>query len=141
MLVAEDNIVNQRVTRRFLERLGCKVELADNGLRACELCAGSNFDLVLMDVQMPVMDGLTATREIRRAQSGRRTPIVALTASAMTDELDRCLAAGMDGLLTKPLQPLRLREILDRHGLGNSRDAVREALRPARYGRCRRCSS
>ena len=132
VLVAEDNIVNQQVTRRFLERLGCRVELADNGLRAVECCAASNFDLVLMDVQMPVMDGLTATREIRRAEGGRRrTPIVALTASAMTDELDRCLAAGMDGLLTKPLQPLRLREILDRRGLGNPRDAAREALRPA----------
>ena len=132
VLVAEDNIVNQQVTRRFLERLGCWVELADNGLRAAEFCAGTNFDLVLMDVQMPVMDGLTATREIRHAETGRRrTPIVALTASAMTDELDRCLGAGMDGLLTKPLQPWRLREILDRHGLGNPRDAAREAQRPA----------
>jgi two-component system, sensor histidine kinase and response regulator len=130
VLVAEDNIVNQQVTRRFLERLGCKVELADNGLRAVEFCAGSNFDLVLMDVQMPIMDGLTATREIRRAEpTGTRLPVVALTASAMTDELDRCLAAGMDGLLTKPLQPLRLREILDRHGLGISRDPSREAVR------------
>jgi CheY-like chemotaxis protein len=132
VLVAEDNIVNQQVTRRFLERLGCRVELADNGARAARHCAESNFDLVLMDVQMPVMDGLTATREIRRAEAGRRrTPIVALTASAMTDELDRCLAAGMDGLLTKPLQPLRLREILDRHGLASPRDAAREAARPA----------
>jgi len=118
VLVAEDNIVNQHVARRFLERLGCKVELADNGLRAVEFCAESNFDLVLMDVQMPIMDGLTATREIRRAEvRGHRIPVVALTASAMTDELDRCIAAGMDGLLTKPLQPLRLREMLDRHGL------------------------
>jgi CheY-like chemotaxis protein len=76
------------------------------------------------------MDGLTATREIRRAEpAGTRLPVVALTASAMTDELDRCLAAGMDGLLTKPLQPLRLREILDRHGLGISRDPSREAVR------------
>ena len=125
VLVAEDNIVNQQVTRRFLERLGCWVELADNGLRAVESCARSDLDLVLMDVQMPIMDGLTATREIRRAERpGRRVPIVALTASAMTDELERCLAAGMDGLLTKPLQPLRLREILDRHGLGGVRDAA-----------------
>jgi two-component system sensor histidine kinase/response regulator len=101
-------------------------------LRAVEFCTGAHFDLVLMDVQMPVMDGLTATREIRRAESGeRRVPIVALTASAMTDELDRCLAAGMDALLTKPLQPLRLREILDRHGLANPRDASREGARPA----------
>ncbi|HEV2700579.1 MAG TPA: response regulator, partial [Steroidobacteraceae bacterium] len=124
VLVAEDNIVNQQVTRRFLERLGCRVELADNGLRAVESCAHSHIDLVLMDVQMPIMDGLTAAREIRRAEApGQRVPIVALTASAMTDELDRCLAAGMDGLLTKPLQPLRLREMLDRHGLGTVRDA------------------
>ncbi len=132
VLVAEDDIVNQQVTRRFLERLGCRVELADNGLRAVEFCAQSNIDLVLMDVQMPIMDGLTATREIRRAETtGRRVPIVALTASAMTDELDRCLAAGMDGLLTKPLQPLRLREMLDRHGLGTSRTQPVRTLAPA----------
>jgi two-component system sensor histidine kinase/response regulator len=127
VLVAEDNIVNQQVTRRFLRRLGCKVEVADNGLRAVEFCAQSDIDLVLMDMQMPIMDGLTACREIRRAEAGgRRVPIVALTASAMTDELDRCLAAGMDGLLTKPLQPQRLREILDRHGLGDPRAAARD---------------
>ncbi|HTY95053.1 MAG TPA: response regulator [Steroidobacteraceae bacterium] len=130
VLVAEDNIVNQQVTRRFLERLGCRVELADNGLRAVEACAHSPVDLVLMDVQMPVMDGLTAAREIRRAETpGRHVPIIALTASAMTDELERCRAAGMDDLLTKPLQPLRLREILDRHGLGNPRDAARDGAR------------
>jgi CheY-like chemotaxis protein len=119
------------VTRRFLERLGCRVELADNGLRAVESCAQSTIDLVLMDVQMPIMDGLTAAREIRRAEvPGRRVPIVALTASAMTDELDRCLAAGMDGLLTKPLQQRRLREVLERHGLGNGRDsAAHEGVR------------
>jgi CheY-like chemotaxis protein len=137
VLVAEDNIVNQQVTRRFLERLGCKVELADNGLRAVEFCAELQVDLVLMDVQMPIMDGLTATREIRRAEAaGRRVPVVALTASAMTDELERCLAAGMDGLLTKPLQPLRLREILDRYGLGDPRDAARDGARtqPVRTG-------
>ncbi len=91
VLVAEDNIVNQQVTRRFLERLGCRVEVADNGLRAVEFCAQANIDLVLMDVQMPILDGLSATRAIRRAETqGRRVPIVALTASAMTDELDRC---------------------------------------------------
>jgi two-component system, sensor histidine kinase and response regulator len=128
VLVAEDNIVNQQVTRRFLQRLGCKVEVADNGLRAVEFCAQSDFDLVLMDMQMPIMDGLTACREIRRAEAGgQRVPIIALTASAMTDELDRCRAAGMDGLLTKPLQPQRLRDMLNRHGLGDPRAAARDA--------------
>ncbi len=69
VLVAEDNLVNQQVTRRFMERLGCSVELAENGQRAVELCAQAKFDLVLMDVQMPIMDGLTATREIRRQEA------------------------------------------------------------------------
>jgi CheY-like chemotaxis protein len=127
VLVVEDNAVNQQVTRRFLERLGCEVEVAEHGQRAVEFCSRSRYDLILMDVQMPVMDGLAATREIRRLETpsragrppDRRTPIIALTASAMTDELERCIAAGMDGLLTKPLEPVRLAETLDRHGLGN----------------------
>jgi PAS domain S-box-containing protein len=135
ILVVEDNAVNQQVTRRFLERLGCEVELADNGQRAVEFCANGSYDLVLMDVQMPVMDGLAATREIRRHElSGRRTPIIALTASAMTDELERCIEAGMDGLLTKPLEPMRLREILERHGLGSG-GAPRAAATPALYAK------
>jgi two-component system, sensor histidine kinase and response regulator len=135
VLVVEDNAVNQQVTRRFLERLGCEVEVAENGQRAVEYCARTRFDLVLMDVQMPVMDGLAATREIRRQETpDRRAPIIALTASAMTDELERCVAAGMDGLLTKPLEPVRLGEILDRHGLGGGGGGVTAAmplLRPA----------
>jgi two-component system, sensor histidine kinase and response regulator len=125
VLVVEDNPVNQQVTRRFLERLGCEVTVAENGKRAVEFCSQGKFALVLMDVQMPVMDGLAATREIRRHESpGQRTPIIALTASAMTDELERCLEAGMDSLLTKPLEPLRLRETLDRHGLGSTQPAA-----------------
>ena len=119
VLVVEDNAVNQQVTRRFLERLGCEVEVAENGQRAVEFCARERYDLILMDVQMPIMDGLAATREIRRLEPAEnRVPIIALTASAMTDELERCIAAGMDGLLTKPLEPLRLGETLARHGLG-----------------------
>ncbi|MGB6452477.1 MAG: PAS domain-containing protein [Steroidobacteraceae bacterium] len=125
VLVVEDNGVNQQVTRRFLERLGCEVEIAENGQRAVEFCARARYDLILMDVQMPVMDGLAATREIRRHETAeRRTPIIALTASAMTDELERCLAAGMDGLLTKPLEPIRLGETLARHGLGGAGAAI-----------------
>ncbi|HUN27655.1 MAG TPA: PAS domain-containing protein [Steroidobacteraceae bacterium] len=118
VLVVEDNLVNQQVTRRFLERLGCEVAVAENGQRALEFATRDRYDLILMDVQMPVMDGLSATREIRRTeQPGRHVPIIALTASAMTDELERCVASGMDGLLTKPLEPTRLGETLARFGL------------------------
>jgi PAS domain S-box-containing protein len=117
ILVAEDNSTNREVARLFLERLGCEVTLADDGAAAVNACFTRNFDMVLMDVQMPVMDGLTATREIRRREgAGRHTPIVALTASAMTGEQERCLAAGMDDLLIKPLEELRLRETLDKYG-------------------------
>ncbi len=134
VLVVEDNSVNQQITRRFLERLGCEVEVAENGQRAIEFCARTRYDLILMDVQMPVMDGLAATREIRRHEAGdRRTPIIALTASAMTDELERCIAAGMDGLLTKPLEPVRLGETLARHGLAGEGATITALplLRPA----------
>lgn len=135
VLVVEDNMVNQQVTRRFLDRLGCEVTVAENGLKAVQFCAQRNFDLILMDVQMPIMDGLVATREIRKHEGDtRRTPIVALTASAMTDELERCLAAGMDGLLTKPLEPTRLRETLDRHGLGDVLSEAAKVVAAAHVG-------
>jgi CheY-like chemotaxis protein/HPt (histidine-containing phosphotransfer) domain-containing protein len=114
VLVVEDNEVNREVVRRFLERLGCTPVVVHDGQAALDACSRQDFDLVLMDVQMPVMDGLEATRELRRreAGTGRRTPIVALTASAMSGELNRCLASGMDGLLTKPIEVSRLREAL-----------------------------
>jgi CheY-like chemotaxis protein/HPt (histidine-containing phosphotransfer) domain-containing protein len=113
VLVVEDNEVNRDVAERFLRRFGCTVIAVSDGKAALEACALRDFDLILMDVQMPVMDGLTATRELRkREMAGSRTPIVALTASAMSGDLERCLAAGMDGLLTKPLAVARLREVL-----------------------------
>ncbi len=119
VLLVEDNPVNQKVARRFLERLGCDVTLAENGVECLKAWAQNEFKLVLMDVQMPVMDGYTATRQIRERErsSGQRMPIVALTANAMTGQLDRCLEAGMDGLLTKPLAVEQLREVLERYGL------------------------
>jgi signal transduction histidine kinase/DNA-binding response OmpR family regulator/HPt (histidine-containing phosphotransfer) domain-containing protein len=127
VLVVEDNVVNQQVARRFLQRLGCDVVVAENGKRGVEEFflaqdglaqdGKEHYGLVLMDVQMPVMDGLAAAREIRRRETGgQRVPIVALTASAMTDELERCTAAGMDALMVKPLELPRLCELLDRHG-------------------------
>ncbi len=83
-----------------------------------------------MDVQMPVMDGYTATRQIRDLERGRRrTPIVALTANAMTGQLERCLEAGMDGLLTKPLEVERLEEVLERFGLAMPEETLGESAR------------
>ena len=118
VLLVEDNEVNQQVGRRFLERLGCDVTVVGEGQSAVRAWAEGHFDLILMDVQMPVMDGLAATREIRARSAERtRVPIVALTASAMTGDLQRCTDAGMDALLTKPLEEARLREILERFGL------------------------
>jgi two-component system sensor histidine kinase/response regulator len=118
VLLVEDNVVNQKVARRFLERLGCEVTLAENGAESITAWEQGGFQIVLMDVQMPVMDGYTATREIRDRERGRRrTPIVALTANAMTGQLERCLEAGMDALLTKPLAVEALQDVLERYGL------------------------
>jgi hypothetical protein len=115
VLLVEDNIVNQRVARRFLERLGCEVEVVDDGAQAVAACARRAYSLVLMDMQMPVMDGLEATRRIRASEAaGARTPIVALTADAMAGTLERCLAAGMDEYLTKPLDAARLQKVVER---------------------------
>jgi two-component system sensor histidine kinase/response regulator len=119
VLLVEDNAVNQKVAVRFLERLGCTVRVADNGVEGVKAFQDERYDIVLMDLQMPVMDGLAATQRIRELESGKRaTPIVALTANAMAGQLERCLEAGMDAFLTKPLQFQRLRETLDRFGLG-----------------------
>jgi len=118
VLLVEDNAINQKVALSFLERLGCRVTLASNGLEAVHAFAQARFDLVLLDLQMPLMDGYAATNCLRKLEQGRRrTPIIALTASAMTGQLDRCLEAGMDDLLTKPLDVRRLQAVLDRLGM------------------------
>ncbi len=113
VLVAEDHKINQRVAEFMLTRLGCEVRIAENGADAVDLCAREYFDMILMDCQMPVMDGLDATRRIRElgGRSGR-TPIVALTANAMDGERDRCIAAGMDDYLAKPIKLQSLEEKL-----------------------------
>ncbi|KAA3609552.1 MAG: response regulator [Planctomycetota bacterium] len=116
VLLAEDNKVNQKVAKRMLERWGHQVELADNGAIALEAAQKRRFDLILMDVQMPVMDGYEATRRIRTLANGgnRRVPIIAMTAHAMSGDRDRCLAAGMDDYLTKPFRPEELQSVLIR---------------------------
>jgi CheY-like chemotaxis protein/HPt (histidine-containing phosphotransfer) domain-containing protein len=115
VLLVEDNAINQRVARRFLERLGCEVEVVGDGAQAVAAFQRQRFGFILMDMQMPVMDGIEATRRIRELEIGhRRTPIVALTANAMMGTLERCLEAGMDDYLTKPLDITRLQDVLDR---------------------------
>jgi PAS domain S-box-containing protein len=115
ILVAEDNDVNQLVAVAMLEGLGYRADVADNGRAALDLAAHRRYDAVLMDCQMPEMDGYAATSELRRREAGgRRTPVIALTAGARTEDRDRCLAAGMDDHLTKPLMPAALGEVLRR---------------------------
>ena len=105
VLVAEDNLVNQRVIVRLLEKLGCAVDLAQNGSMAVQMAMASPYDLILMDDHMPEMNGADATVAIRAATAGRgRTPVVALTASVMDWERERCLQAGMDDFLGKPVR-------------------------------------
>lgn len=115
VLVAEDNPVNQKVAQRLLERLGYTVRVAADGAEAVRLSAGERFDGILMDMQMPVMDGLAATRVIRdRESGGEHTPIIAVTANAFAGQFQSCLDSGMDDVLTKPLDPVRLEEVLER---------------------------
>jgi signal transduction histidine kinase/CheY-like chemotaxis protein len=104
ILLAEDNEVNQRVAMTMLGKMGHRITLATNGLEALEQWRQSEFDLILMDMQMPEMTGLQATMQIRREEAiGAHVPIVAMTASAMSEERDRCLAAGMDDFISKPI--------------------------------------
>jgi signal transduction histidine kinase/CheY-like chemotaxis protein len=114
VLLVEDNLVNQRLAVRLLEKRGHRVSVAGNGHEALEKVAKETFDLVLMDVQMPDMDGLEATAAIRKLEKGtaRHLFIVAVTAHAMQSDRDRCLAAGMDAYIAKPLRPQELADML-----------------------------
>jgi two-component system sensor histidine kinase/response regulator len=115
VLVAEDSPVNQIVAVRTLERCGCRAKVVANGVDALAALAKQSFDLVLMDCQMPGMDGYQATTELRRRETGGpRTPVVAMTADAMKGTAERCLAAGMDAYLSKPIHREQLIETLHR---------------------------
>ncbi len=117
VLLAEDNIVNQRLATRLLEKRGHRVTVAANGREALEALERESYDLVLMDVQMPEMDGMEATAKLREMEklTGRRQPVVALTAHAMKGDQELCLAAGMDGYLTKPIRQQELDELLEKY--------------------------
>jgi CheY-like chemotaxis protein len=115
ILLAEDNLVNQKLAVRMLEKRGHNITVAGNGLAALAALEASAFDLVLMDIQMPGMDGFEATAAIRESERGtlRHQPIVAMTAHAMKGDDQRCLDAGMDGYLAKPIRSEELSALLD----------------------------
>jgi CheY-like chemotaxis protein len=129
VLLVEDNAVNQRLAARLLEKRGHRVVVAANGREALAALESNSFDLVLMDVQMPEMDGIEATAAIRKKEqlSGKHQAVIALTAHAMKGDQERCLAAGMDGYLGKPIRTQELDAILEiyvtrRRGILNTQE-------------------
>jgi len=115
ILLVEDNLVNQRLTARLLEKMGHVVTIAENGLIALQILSEQEFDLVAMDMQMPIMDGLETTEKIRAREktTGRHLPVVAMTANAFEEDRQRCQNAGMDGYIAKPVSSQAIeREII-----------------------------
>ena len=131
VLLVEDNATNRRVAELFLERAGCDVVLAVDGSEAIAILKERRVDLVLMDVQMPVMDGLEATRRIRQEiPGGARIPIVGLTASALKEQVEVCRVAGMDEVIAKPLERERLEAVLERYAPAIGTRTGRHVIRP-----------
>ncbi len=134
ILVAEDNRINQMVALRVLERLGFEAEAVENGKEAVSAVAAGKYDLVLMDVQMPEMDGFDATKRIRSGEAGdefRSIPIIAMTAHAMKGDMERCLEAGMDDYLSKPIDSSMLEAAVNLHlGDGLEKSALDKAPAP-----------
>jgi len=125
VLLAEDNDINQMVARTLLEDSGYEVDVVDNGLKAIEAFGTSDYALILMDIQMPFMDGFEATRKIRELEKeiDHHTPIIAMTAYAMKEDRDRCLQAGMDDYISKPFKEKEFFDILakwNRSGPGDN---------------------
>jgi CheY-like chemotaxis protein len=129
ILIAEDNVVNQMVVRTMLDSLGIRARIAANGHEAVEAYRTQRPDIILMDISMPEVDGLAATRAIRdmEAASGRRTPIIGVTAHALKEDRQRCLDAGMDDYLSKPIRRETLMEMLRRWAPAASAPAPKKA--------------
>jgi len=129
ILLAEDNVINQRLAEALLKKKGCKVTIVSNGKRAIEVCESEDFDVILMDVQMPEMDGLEATKVIRGMD--KRTaavPIIAMTAYALKGDREKCLAAGMNDYISKPISANKLYRVVEQWaGNQSCPDAVRQA--------------
>jgi CheY-like chemotaxis protein len=118
ILLAEDNLINQKVAVRMLQRMGYQTQIANNGKEAVAAVRAGDFDVVLMDVHMPEMDGIEATTLIRSERAHSRRPyIVALTAAAMPEDEERCMAVGMDDFITKPIRVHELLNVLERYRL------------------------
>jgi two-component system sensor histidine kinase/response regulator len=130
VLLVEDNDLNQQVALELLRQAGMRVDVAENGAVAVDRVRIQPYDIVLMDLQMPVMDGLTATREIRRLPGRGGLPIVAMTANAMAGDRERCLAAGMQDHVSKPIEPARLWACL-RRWLTPKTEPVAHVVQPA----------
>ena len=113
ILLAEDNLINQMVTQRMLNKLGCRADIANNGIEVLRALERQSYDVIIMDVLMPEMDGLEATREIRRRWPGCCPKIIAMTASVLKGDRETCLAAGMDGYISKPTKLAELRSALE----------------------------
>ena len=126
ILLAEDNLVNQKLAIRLLEKRGHQVTVVSNGKEAVFAMEKRTYDLVLMDVQMPEMDGLDATRLLREREQSTagHQPVVAMTALVMKGDREKCMAAGMDGYLTKPIRPQELDEVLDKYMASVPREAA-----------------
>jgi CheY-like chemotaxis protein len=135
VLLAEDNLVNQKLAVRLLEKQGHAVEVANNGKEAVKAYQRQPFDVVLMDVQMPEMDGFEATVAIRELErsSGGHIPILAMTAYAMKGDRERCLEVGMDGYVSKPIQPRELWETIDKLVESDNRPAQLEPAAPVAF--------
>lgn len=116
VLVAEDNLINQKVAMINLKKLGHEVEIAVNGQMAVDMYKSGSYDVILMDIQMPILDGLEATLQIRKIEENEgldRIRIVAITANALNEDKEKCFEAGMDEYITKPIKSDELKSVLD----------------------------
>lgn len=114
ILVVEDDAINQKIARTFLEELGYQIDIAENGKQAVDFFKKNNYGAILMDIDMPIMNGINASRAIRRQEIGERTPIIALTTNPKADIEGKCLIAGMDAVATKPITMTELKQLLVR---------------------------